>query len=219
MWIKICGVTDVATAEEICRLSADAIGLNFYSKSPRCVTPEMAARIASATGTSLQRVGVFVNQSVDEIVRLATAGQLDVVQVHGDESPAMVAEITARLDGRPLFRAWRMEDSLADLADHLEECAALGASPQGCLIDARVPGSFGGTGHVVPWDVLNREYRRESWPHLVLAGGLNADNVADAIRVVAPWGVDVASGVEVSPGIKDFVKVRQFIERARDAAP
>lgn len=215
MWVKICGIRDELTAEQVCRLAPDAIGLNFYSKSPRCVTRDVAARIAEITGDRVQRVGVFVNQSVDQIEELTNACRLTAVQLHGDETVAQVADLGKRLPSLPLLRAWRMSgDSVNDLADHLRDCRSQGVIPAGCLIDARVPGAFGGTGHTVPWDALARKYD-PMWPPLILAGGLTADNVAIAAKIVRPWGVDVASGVESAVGIKDLDLVRRFIENAR----
>lgn len=215
MWVKICGIRDENTAEQVCRLGPDAIGLNFYSQSPRCVTRDVAVRIAEITGDRVQRVGVFVNQSVDQIEELANACGLAAVQLHGDETATQIADLAKRLSGLPLYRAWRMSgDSVDDLADHLRDCRSLGVIPAGCLIDARVAGAFGGTGHTVPWDALARNYD-PTWPRLILAGGLTADNVASAVKIVQPWGVDVASGVESAVAIKDLHLVRRFIENAR----
>lgn len=215
MWVKICGVRDEWTAEQICRLSPDAIGLNFYAKSVRAVSPDVAVRIASLVGDCVQRVGVFVNHSVAEIEDLVRRCRLSAVQLHGDETPVMVAEVAARLPEIPLYRAWRIDgESLRELENHLAECQARGCVPAGCLVDANAPGEYGGTGRTVPWDTVVRLYQPE-WPPLILAGGLNPDNVAGAIRVVHPWGVDVASGVESAPGVKDLQKVQRFIENAR----
>ncbi|MBS0206431.1 MAG: phosphoribosylanthranilate isomerase [Planctomycetes bacterium] len=215
MWVKICGIRDEVTADQVCRLAPDAIGLNFYSKSPRCVARDVAVRIAAISGERIQRVGVFVNQTVDEIEDLVIACRLTAVQLHGDETASQVAEVVGRLPGLPLYRAWRMAgDSVDDLAIHLRDCRSLGVIPAGCLIDSRVQGAFGGTGHAVPWDALARSYD-PGWPAMILAGGLTPENVASAIRIVRPWGVDVASGVEAAPGVKDLDLVRQFIEHAR----
>lgn len=220
MWVKICGVRDEATAERICQLSPDAIGLNFYSGSPRNVSREIATRIADVTGAAVQRVGVFVNQSASEIEDLVGACRLDAIQLHGDETAADISSIAGRLPGIRFYRAWRMEgESLAGLGEHLADCRARGNVPVGCLIDARVQGAYGGTGQVVPWAALAREYQRDVWPPLVLAGGLTDQNVMAAIRAVRPWGVDVASGVESAPGVKDLDLVRQFLKNARNASP
>lgn len=216
MWVKICGVRDEKTAEQICQLAPDAIGLNFYSGSPRAVSREIARRIAALTGNRVQRVGVFVNHSIDEVESLAEECRLDAVQLHGDESPEFLSEVCSRLRGVSVFRAWRMDgESLDGLALQLAACD--GYPLAGCLIDSRVAGAYGGTGHAVPWNVLVRIYPSGSWPPLILAGGLHADNVAEAIRLVRPWGVDVASGVESAPGVKDLELIRRFISNARAA--
>lgn len=218
MWVKICGIRDVATAEQVAHLSPDAIGLNFYAKSVRFVPRNDAIRIAGVTGDRIKRIGVFVNQSPTEIEDAARECRLNGIQLHGDESASDVAAIARRLPDLPIFLAWRMEgDLLNDLGEHLDQCLALGVRPEGCLIDSRVPGAYGGTGHAAPWEPLAREYRRDAWPPLILAGGLNAGNVDEAIRTVRPWGVDVASGVESLPGVKNLDQVRRFIETARMA--
>lgn len=215
MWIKICGIRDAATAQRLCDLGADAIGLNFYSKSSRVVTQDDAVRIASVTGDRIQRVGVFVNHPIAEVVDLARACTLHAVQLHGDELPADVTSIATQLPGVRIYRAWRMKgNSLADLSAHLDQCRLLGGGPAACLVDSYSPGTYGGTGHTAPWRDLVREYQ-SSWPPLVLAGGLHAGNIREAISIVRPWGVDVASGVESAPGVKDLELVRQFIANAR----
>lgn len=218
MWVKICGVHDEKTAEQICDLLPDAIGLNFFASSPRSVKPDVAARIARIPG-KVQRVGVFVNHAVNQIEDLAGDCGLTAIQLHGDESAETIAEIQWRLPSLPVYRAWRMDgESLDGLAQHLAECGHHNCHPAGCLIDARVAGAYGGTGHTVPWPALSVAYLRD-WPPLILAGGLNAENVSAAIATVRPWGVDVASGVESSPGVKDLNQVRRFIANARMASP
>ena len=216
MWVKICGITDELTAEAVCGLSPDAIGLNFHPRSPRSVTNAVAARIARLVPDDVLRVGVFVNRAAAEIEDLANECRLDQIQLHGDELPEQIAELRSRLPCVPVIRAWRMAgESLADLESHLSACRTLGIELAGCLIDSRVPGAYGGTGHTVAWDALSQAYRRDAWSPLILAGGLTPDNVADAIRSTQPWGVDVASGVESAPGVKDIELVRRFIANAR----
>lgn len=216
MWVKICGITDELTAEAVCGLVPDAIGLNFHSQSPRNVIQVVASRIARLIPDEVLRVGVFVNRAASEIEDLSHECCLDEIQLHGDESPEQLAEVRRRLPNIPVIRAWRMAgESLADLDAHLSACRLLGVELAGCLIDSRVPGAYGGTGHTVAWDALVRAYRRNSWPPLILAGGLTPGNVADAIRLTQPWGVDVASGVESAPGVKDIELVRRFIANAR----
>ena len=218
MWVKICGIRDESTADQVAQLGPDAIGLNFYPRSPRFVTREIAIQIAQLTAGRVQRIGVFVNQDATEVASLAKDCRLDAVQIHGDESAVQVGKIAHAVGGRPIYRAWRMDgESLSGLQEHLEECQAIGIQIAGCLIDARVAGAYGGTGHQVPWEALSRSYRHKSWPPLILAGGLTAENVATAVDAVKPWGVDVASGVESSPAMKDLDLVAAFIKNARSS--
>ena len=218
MWVKICGITDVATAAAVIELAPDAIGLNFYAASPRCVSPVEAVRMGRLLPRGVTRVGVFVNHTVNEIEDLVKDCLLDQIQLHGDESPDQLAVLRSRLPQVPLIRAWRMAgESLADLEEYLKACQELNVSLAACLIDARVAGVYGGSGHTVAWDALARVYPRNTWPPLILAGGLTPDNAADAVCVTQPWGVDVASGVESQPGVKDLKLVRRFIANARSA--
>lgn len=218
MWVKICGVRDEQTAEAVCQLLPDAIGLNFYAKSPRSVSKDMATRISKQMPAGVLRVGVFVNHSINEIEDLANVCSLDWIQLHGDEPAEQIAELHDRLPSLPLLRAWRTAgDDLRDLSEYLRTCQSLGVSFTGCLIDSRVVGSYGGTGHTVSWSALNTSYRRDIWPPLILAGGLTPENVSAAIQATAPWGVDVASGVESPAGVKDLEQVRRFIANARSS--
>lgn len=215
MWIKICGIRDLATAEQVAALSPDAIGLNFYAPSPRCVSRATARQIVAQLPGDVAAVGVFVNHSIAEIVECVTDCGLSMVQLHGDERPEFLADLQAVLPNTPLIRAWRMGADLADLEIYLADCQRLRVRLFGCLIDAKVAGTYGGTGHTPPWDVLRSSYRRATWPPLILAGGLTEANVAAGIAAVLPWGVDVASGVESSPGLKDLDRVSKFIAAAR----
>ncbi len=215
MWVKICGIKDVATAEQVAALRPDAIGLNFYEKSPRCVSEETAREITRRLPASLQAVGVFVNHNLDDIIRLVDTCRLAMVQLHGDEMPEFAAALQYELPRTPLLRAWRMERDLDDLSAYLQECERLNIRWAGCLIDAKVPGTYGGSGHSPPWDLLRSLYQHTAWPPLILAGGLTPENVASGIASVAPWGVDVASGVESSPGVKDVNAVAKFLSAVR----
>ena len=218
MWVKICGITDVATAAAVVAMAPDAIGLNFYAASPRCVSNAEAVQIGRRLPRGVTRVGVFVNHAVAEIEDLVNDCLLDQVQLHGDESPDQLAELQRRLPFVPLIRAWRMSgEGLSDLEEHLKACQTLKVSLAACLIDARVSGLYGGSGHTVAWEALARVYSRGSWPPLILAGGLTPENAATAIRAVQPWGIDVASGVESQPAVKDIEQVRRFIAIARTA--
>ncbi|SFI18721.1 phosphoribosylanthranilate isomerase [Planctomicrobium piriforme] len=211
MWIKICGLTRVDIAREVARLAPDAIGLNFYAQSKRRVTVDIAAEIVSLLPASVTPVGLFVNHSPDEIRAICQRTGLKTIQLHGDETPEIVAELAEF----QIIRAFRVgEAGLDHVAADLERYRTLGVTLHKCLIDAAVPGAYGGTGHRAPWEVLKRDWD-STWPPLVLAGGLTPANVSQAIAEVSPAGVDIASGAEASPGVQDLQKVLAFITSAR----
>lgn len=211
MWIKICGIRDIDTARYLADLGVDAIGLNFYAPSPRSVTIEQAKQIAAAVRGRTTIVGLFVNHSVQEVRDVIDQVGLDMLQFHGDEPPEFLAEFP---DFR-IVRAFRMgADGLAPVAEYLQRGRKLNAMPWACLIDAAAPGQYGGTGSTVDWQRLNESFHG-GWPALIIAGGLTPDNVAEAIKVTHPWGVDVASGVEAARGVKDRTLIKNFVESAR----
>ncbi len=219
MWIKICGLNDPGVAAEVARLGPDAVGLNFYEESPRCVSSEVAATIVGALPAAVEPVGVFVNHSAESIAAVCRECRIATAQVHGDETPEQLRELHSIAPELKIVRAHRMgSEGIGPLADYLSECCRLGVELSACLIDARAEGVYGGSGQVAPWKVLSEEYRRDEWPPLILAGGLNAENVAKAIDATGAWGVDVASGVESSPGVKDLQRVERFIQNARGAS-
>jgi len=218
MWIKICGIRDTSTAEAIAALQPDAIGLNFYPPSPRWIDRETARQIVQLLPESIESVGLFVNLELDDVAETAEACGIRTAQLHGDEPPGFLAALASRCPTLKLLRAFRVDDSgLDDVAAYLEECERLGVELAGCLIDAKVSGAYGGTGHTAPWDLLRDQYDSARWPRLIVAGGLHPENVADAIRVTSPFGVDVASGVESSKAVKDLELVRKFITASRAA--
>lgn len=209
--IKICGVTSVENALECARAGAEAIGLNFHPASKRYVEPPTAREIVAALPTGVTAVAVVVNQSPKRIVKLAQETGIEWVQLHGDESPELLAEIAPRLQ---VILARRLA-SWDLLARELEACRDAGRLPQAVLVDAIAPGHYGGSGQVADWQgFVSRQGELAKVP-LVLAGGLTAMNVAAAIGVVSPQGVDAASGVESAPGVKDPELVRQFVMAAR----
>lgn len=211
MWIKICGVTSQAAAEAVAAADPDAIGLNFYHRSPRCVEVSTAADIVSQLPAAIRPVGVFVNHTQTQIEEICTHCRIQTIQLHGDES----ADFIAQLSQYHIIRAFRVGDEgLDDVARQLKQYADRKIELLGCLVDARVNGAYGGTGHRAPWEVLAANWS-PSWPPLILAGGLNPENIAGAISIVRPWGVDVASGVETAPGRQDPAAVLQLITRAR----
>jgi phosphoribosylanthranilate isomerase len=203
--VKICGVTSIADAEAACQAGADLIGLNFYEKSPRRVSEADAEKVRAVLPGTVQAVGIFVNVNPSEVVQTCRLLRLDAAQLHGDESPEVVASVAR--DVR-VFKALQVSPDFA--VDSLRNYPAASAF----LLDAWQAGQYGGTGQTIDWSLA----RQVAAAHrIILAGGLNAENVGDAIRAVRPYGVDVASGVESKPGKKDHAKLREFIEKVRRA--
>lgn len=200
---KICGITRIEDALAAVEAGADAIGLVFYGKSPRAVSIEQAAAILQALPPFVTSVGLFVDMPRDELQQLLQRLPLDLLQFHGDESPA-----DCEGHGRPYIKALRVrpgEDVAAAMAPY--------AGAQGILLDTFVEGVPGGTGASFDWSLVPEDAVKP----IILAGGLDADNVATAIRQVRPHAVDVSGGVEASKGIKDAGKIRAFVRAVRDA--
>ncbi|MGL4514044.1 MAG: phosphoribosylanthranilate isomerase [Lacipirellulaceae bacterium] len=217
--IKVCGVTTPGDALFAANAGADAIGLNFYAPSPRSVSVERACEIVRALGASQGGrplvVGVFVNEAPERIAEVVRRVGLDVVQLHGDEPPEALGALPG---STPVLRAVRMGAAgLAPTADYLAAAERAGRAPDALLVDAASGGAYGGTGCRVDLAQLASERHMLGTTALLLAGGLTAENVAEAIRAAAPWGVDVASGVESSPGVKDPLLVSRFVAEALQA--
>jgi len=201
--IKICGITCLEDALHAADCGADALGFVFHPASPRCVTPAQAATIIAALPPLVTTVGLFVNRPVLEIRAMALDCGLDVVQLHGDESPADCGALIAA--HRRVVKAVRLRDAAS--------VQALAAYPAtAILLDAWVAGTYGGTGQRCDWQLAAEVARRR---RVILAGGLEPDNVRQAVQQVAPYGVDVSSGVERVPGRKDPRRVAAFIRNAR----
>jgi phosphoribosylanthranilate isomerase len=210
--VKICGVTTANDARRAAELGADAIGLNFYPGSSRCVESGTARLILHELPLFVAAVGVFVNLPLREaIAQLQGLGRIRTVQRHGDNR-----EIS-NISPYYFIAAFPVRDagSLQTIQQYIETCRARDYLPSALLLDGHAPGQHGGTGQPAPWHLL--ESFQPGVP-IILAGGLTPDNVAEAVRVVRPYGVDVASGVEQSPGRKDAEKMRRFIDNAREAA-
>jgi phosphoribosylanthranilate isomerase len=203
--VKICGITSEPDAQAAVDLGASALGFNFYENSPRVIAPAEAWAIRQTLPKAVQAVGVFVDWEPDAVLALAQALHLSAVQLHGDESPRQ-ADFCARKI--PVIKAFRVGKDFSAV-----EMKKFRSSTQ-FLLDAAVPGQYGGTGHTANWDVARKV--AESRP-ILLAGGLTPENVAEAIRYVRPYGVDVASGVESRPGKKDRGKMREFFEEVERA--
>lgn len=209
--VKICGVTTPADAAVAAEAGADAVGLNFYPGSPRYLDPEGAVAVLDALPVLVQAVGVFVERPLAEVAALAgPLARLGAVQWHGKHG-----ELPAGFP-RPFIPAFpvRDADSLAAVRRYLDACCDVGRPVAAVLLDAHVAGQHGGTGKTAPWHLL-ADFR--PGVPVILAGGLTPDNVAEAVRLVRPYAVDVASGVESAPGRKDAEKVRRFVAKARGA--
>ena len=200
MRIKICGITRPGDAEQALALGADTVGCVFHAASARHVTADIAQDIQVAVGDAGTLVGLFVDPTADEVLAVLDRVDLDVLQFHGQESPAFCEQFQ-----RPYLKAVAMSADV-DLSAVNE---AYG-SARGLLLDSAPEGQFGGTGHRFDWDWIDAGLENR----LMLAGGLNAGNVGEAIRRVRPAAVDVSSGVERDKGIKDSDRMRAFIEAA-----
>jgi phosphoribosylanthranilate isomerase len=199
MLVKICGITRVEDAEAAVAAGAGAIGFIFWPKSPRFIDPHRARKIAAALPPFVTAVGVFVNQSLDYVNGVARLVRVGAVQLHGDETPAFAAGVAA-----PVIKALSV-----DRVD-----AAVWPSRVRLLLDVHDPVARGGTGRTIDWTTAaDLAARRE----MLLAGGLTPDNVADAVARVRPFGIDVSSGVERAPGIKDHQRLRALFEAVHDA--
>lgn len=226
--IKICGVTAPDDAVAAAAAGADALGINFYPPSPRSVCPQQAADIVAAVHGAADRagvaaprlIGVFVNEPVERIAAIQRAVRLTGVQLHGDESPADLAAVAAACEPETwLIRAVRLapDESLERLARTLAAHAAAGRLPDALLVDAAAGAAYGGTGRTLDWEALGHRDPLAEGVSLLLAGGLHPGNVAAAIAAARPDGVDVASGVESAPGVKDVQRMGQFVAAARAA--
>ncbi len=206
MKVKFCGVTNLADAHEAARLGAWAIGLNHHRESPRYLGTEAAGEIAAEVRRRVELVGVFVDPTLDELAAAAENEFLSMVQLHGNEGPAFCRE-AARRTGCKVIKALRVR-STADIR------RAEAYRTDFHLFDSHRPGRAGGSGESFDWGLLAG--RRSRVP-LILAGGLDPDNVAEAARTARPFAVDVASGVEASPGVKDHALMASFFARAQSA--
>jgi phosphoribosylanthranilate isomerase len=196
--VKICGVTNIEDALLAAELGADAIGLNFYSESPRCISPYTAGEIVQQLPPFVSSVGVFVNWEAVPVVALASALRLSAAQLHGDESPNVAAEIARKIS---VTKAFRVGQGTALPAFSKYKSASA------FLLDAAAADKFGGTGQKTDW---TRAATAAKSHRIILAGGLTPENVAEAIRTVRPYAVDVASGAESKLGKKDPAKLRAF---------
>ncbi|HBZ19275.1 MAG TPA: phosphoribosylanthranilate isomerase [Betaproteobacteria bacterium] len=202
--IKICGLTSAENALEVVRLGVDAIGLVFYSESPRNVDLEVARQIVTHLPPFVSSVGLFVNPTRDQVLQTLELIDLTLLQFHGDEKPDFCSGFR-----KPYIKAVRVTDDV-----DLIEYGSMYAGASGLLLDAYSQGARGGTGETFDWDLIPSELEIP----IVLAGGLTPNNVAAAIDCVRPWAVDVSSGVEGAlKGLKETILVRDFINEVKNA--
>ncbi len=200
--IKVCGITSVADALFAAQHGATALGFVFYQGSPRYIRVDQAAIISAVVPKDVLRVGLFVNETREQVENTARAARLDVVQLHGDEPPGYCNA----LEGLRVWKAFHVREYFQPPVLDEYSCEAY-------LLDAAsTDGTFGGTGRTFPWPVA-RDAKRHG--KIIVAGGLDGDNVAEAIRQVNPWGVDASSKLERKPGLKDNEKVRSYLEAAK----
>jgi phosphoribosylanthranilate isomerase len=220
LWIKICGNTSLEDALVAAEAGADALGFVF-APSPRRVTVEQVAAITAHLPGGIEKIGVFVQAEVEEIVSTVQRGGLTGVQLHWNAPQDLPERLRERLPEARIVRV--VHFSAARATEDAAEIAAHAGNPHvhAVLMDSRTTKAIGGTGVAFGWD----EARRALDPNdrrpmrIIAAGGLNPANVAEAIRALRPWGVDAVSGVEAAPGRKDAAKVREFVRRAREANP
>ncbi|MDY3554658.1 phosphoribosylanthranilate isomerase [Gemmata sp. JC717] len=210
--IKICGVTTPEDARFAADAGADAVGLNFYPQSPRYVAPQQAAALVRALPAFTSAVGVFVGTPMRQACAIAFQLGLRGVQSYDDHPPT---EDTFPFAHVPAFRV-KDREGLEAVRRFVDAAVAAGRPPAAVLIDSFVVGQMGGTGHRAPWQLLQQF---DVGVPLILAGGLTPENVEEAVATVRPWGVDVASGVERAPGVKDPDKVARFVQNVRRATP
>ena len=205
--VKICGITNLDDGQLAVRLGADALGFNFYRKSPRYVPAALAKEITLKLGDTIHRVGVFVDDSVDEMMTVVDSVGLDIVQLHGDESAAFVSELRKRFRGG-IVKAFSVSPDFhqPDLFEY---------EVDGVLLDGYSTDLRGGTGETFDWSIARAVGKLI--PALWLAGGLTPENVGRAIAEVRPFAVDACSSIESEPGVKDAAKLERFIKAAKEA--
>ena len=207
LFVKICGITRQQDADLASGLGATALGFVFWPGSPRRIEPDTAGSIAAQVRQPVMKIGVFVNAPIDDVARVVEEVGLDAVQLHGSETPEYCRELTTLVSKRErqtrVIKSIGLNESggVVDFSDFDSDVM--------CLVDAHDPIRHGGTGRTVNWDVA-REIAATR--RTILAGGLNAANIRLAMRLVRPYGVDVSSGVESAPGVKDPVRLRSFFE-------
>jgi len=203
--VKICGITNLPDAKAAVEAGANSLGFNFYEKSLRRVVTADAAQIRSKLPEGIEAVGVFVNAKPADINSLRAFVRFETAQLHGDEDPNTVSRVASSL---PVIKAFRVDANFSmSTFDRFPDAFAF-------LLDGARAGQYGGTGQTTDWDFARRANVNR---RIILSGGLKIENVAEAVRLVRPYAVDVASGIETKPGRKDHAKMKEFIEEVRRA--
>ena len=205
--VKICGITNLEDALAAVEFGADALGFNFYQRSPRYIAPAAAREIISRLPKGVMNVGVFVNSSLAEVDHIYGMSSVVYVQLHGDETPQFVDKVV-EFTGAIVIKALRVSENFDPQIAHDYDVRYF-------LLDASSSSAYGGTGEKFDWDAALKF--KKLVPNFFLAGGLTPENVAEAVRQVEPFGVDVCSGVESTKGRKDHKKLEEFIRNARSA--
>jgi phosphoribosylanthranilate isomerase len=192
--VKICGITRLEDAQLAEECGASAVGFVFHPKSPRYIEPKKAGEISQKLGPFIARVGVFVDEDISEVKRISQVGGLSAIQLHGSESP----EYISHLEGMKIIKVFRVYKDFS-----IE--SVINYRVHAFLFDAYNKNVYGGTGETFDWEKV---IDCQNYGRCILAGGLKPSNVLEAVRIVKPWGIDISSGVESEPGIKDPGKVR-----------
>ena len=203
--VKICGITNLEDALVSAKFGADALGFNFYPKSPRYIKAEKVREIVEQLPTEILKVGVFVNESLDKIVKITETAKLDAIQLHGEETPAFVRELKAKTN-LEIIKAFRVSDKFKP-----ED--VLNYEVDAVLLDAYSPKKHGGTGETFDWEIAKKV--QEIFPKMYLAGGLNDNNIVRATDYVKPFATDVCSGIEIEKGLKDKIKLINFVTKGK----
>lgn len=206
--VKICGITNLDDALAAVEAGADALGFNFWPRSPRYISPTDAREITDQLPLSVLRVGVFVNQALQSLLRVASDANLTAIQLHGDETP----DYCKQVGGKYVIKALGVTNRFDWNTASLYEVDAI-------MLDSKDEVLHGGTGRVFNWSVAQREGQSVKSASLFLAGGLSPENVADAIATVRPYAVDACSSLELAPGKKSHERVRAFINAVRRSEP
>lgn len=199
--VKICGITNQEDALAAVKFGADALGFNFYKKSPRYILPEKARQIIEKLPEEIFIVGIFVNENIEKIIDIAESAKLNAIQLHGEETPEFVRKLKAK-SKLEIIKAFL-------ISPDFEPEKIVGFGADAILLDAYSPNERGGTGATFDWEIAKRT--QKIFPKMYLAGGLSAENISEAILIVRPFAVDACSCLEKAKGVKDLQKLERFL--------